>query len=76
MKPYPRQIEIDYSSFLAYVMGPEVRCGMPRNAAFCRRCVILADRFRSPHLWKYEKGEWKLRHTVGGYTPPGTNYLR
>lgn len=24
----------------------------------------LADRFRSPHLWKYEGGEWKLRHNV------------
>lgn len=24
----------------------------------------LADRFRSPHLWKYENGKWRLRHTV------------
>jgi N-acetyl sugar amidotransferase len=24
----------------------------------------LADRFRSPHLWKIENGEWKLRYTV------------
>ncbi len=24
----------------------------------------LADSFRSPHLWKYEQGEWKLRHQV------------
>jgi N-acetyl sugar amidotransferase len=24
----------------------------------------LADQFRSPHLWKKEGGEWKLRHTV------------
>ncbi|MFT8348037.1 N-acetyl sugar amidotransferase [Clostridium saccharoperbutylacetonicum] len=24
----------------------------------------LADRFRSPHLWKFENGIWKLRHTV------------
>lgn len=24
----------------------------------------LADRFRSPHLWLRENGEWKLRHTV------------
>ena len=25
----------------------------------------LADtKFRSPHLWKKENGEWKLRHTV------------
>ena len=24
----------------------------------------LADKFRSPHLWKYDHGEWKLRHNV------------
>ena len=24
----------------------------------------LADRFRSPHIWKYEDGIWKLRHTA------------
>jgi hypothetical protein len=24
----------------------------------------LSDRFRSPHLWKYEDGEWRLRHKV------------
>lgn len=26
----------------------------------------LVDSFRSPHLWKWENGEWKLRHTVYG----------
>jgi N-acetyl sugar amidotransferase len=25
---------------------------------------LLSDRFRSPHLWKYETGEWKLRSAV------------
>jgi len=24
----------------------------------------LADSFRSPHLWKWEDGQWKLRHAV------------
>ena len=24
----------------------------------------LADRFRSPHLWKQEGGQWKLREAV------------
>ena len=24
----------------------------------------LTDRFRSPHLWKFEGNQWKLRHTV------------
>lgn len=26
--------------------------------------MILCDNFRSPHLWKKEGGEWKLRHAV------------
>lgn len=26
--------------------------------------LTLADKFRSPHLWKREGGAWKLRHTV------------
>ena len=26
--------------------------------------MYLADKFRSPHLWEYAKGKWKLRHTV------------
>jgi N-acetyl sugar amidotransferase len=26
--------------------------------------MALADRFRSPHLWKREGGKWVLRHTV------------
>jgi hypothetical protein len=28
------------------------------------RFLTLADKFRSPHLWISEKGEWKLRHVV------------
>ena len=24
----------------------------------------IADSFRSPHLWKRENGEWRLRHVV------------
>ncbi|HUP93643.1 MAG TPA: hypothetical protein VM164_01960 [Burkholderiales bacterium] len=24
----------------------------------------LADRFRSPHLWRYDNGDWRLRHAV------------
>jgi len=24
----------------------------------------LADSFRSPHLWRWQDGQWKLRHTV------------
>lgn len=28
------------------------------------RFIELCDQFRSPHLWKKENGEWKLRHNV------------
>lgn len=28
------------------------------------RFFELVDRFRSPHLWKQEAGEWKLRHPI------------
>jgi N-acetyl sugar amidotransferase len=28
------------------------------------RFLDLCDQFRSPHLWKKENGEWKLRHQV------------
>src|SRR5262245_39061714 len=36
----------------------------------------LADRFRSPHLWKRENGEWRLRHTAWEHTPVGADYIR
>jgi hypothetical protein len=24
----------------------------------------LAEQFRSPHLWRYQRGAWQLRHAV------------
>ena len=30
----------------------------------CEYFLRLADRFRSPHIWKFENGQWKLRHAV------------
>lgn len=30
------------------------------------RFLELCEKFRSPHLWKKNDGEWKLRHTVNG----------
>ena len=32
--------------------------------------MMLADSFRSPHLWKFENGKWHLRHTVSGAAKP------
>lgn len=26
----------------------------------------ICDRFRSPHIWKYDNEKWKLRHTIYG----------
>jgi N-acetyl sugar amidotransferase len=28
--------------------------------------MSLADKFRSPHLWRRDHGQWRLRHTVFG----------
>jgi hypothetical protein len=36
----------------------------------------LADRFRSPHLWKFEDGEWRLRQTIWQHAPVGRDYVR
>ncbi|NCP19531.1 MAG: N-acetyl sugar amidotransferase [Erythrobacter sp.] len=45
---YPARYEAE---FLDYI-------GMDRD-----EFLALADTFRSPHLWKIEDNEWKLRHT-------------
>lgn len=50
---YPARYEAE---FLDYV-------GMNRD-----EFLALADSFRSPHLWKIEDGEWKLRRTPWGQT--------
>ena len=31
---------------------------------------MLCERFRSPHLWRYDQSGWHLRHTVFHSTPP------
>ena len=45
---YPKRYEAE---FLDYI-------GMQRDEFF-----ELCDRFRSPHLWKIENSEWRLRDT-------------
>lgn len=37
--------------------------------------MALADTFRSPHLWKYEDKQWKLRHQVTNLETTKANYL-
>lgn len=52
MRRYEGEYPIRYEKeFLEYI-------GMTRDEFF-----DTCDRFRSPHLWKVEDGEWKLRHT-------------
>ena len=31
--------------------------------------MSLAEKFRSPHLWSREGGQWRLRHTVWQEAP-------
>lgn len=50
---YPARYETE---FLEYV-------GMSRE-----EFMAVCDRFRSPHLWTVQDGEWKLRHTPWGRT--------
>jgi N-acetyl sugar amidotransferase len=46
---FPRRY---FSEFLDYISMTE------------KEFFEIADRFRSPHLWKKENGDWKLRHVV------------
>jgi hypothetical protein len=32
----------------------------------------LCDKFRSPHLWKKEGSEWRLRHPIWETAPGAT----
>ncbi|CAA7622603.1 LPS biosynthesis protein [Magnetospirillum sp. LM-5] len=54
---------------LSYLSLPETE--FPEAARLFEQPIMdrdyflhLADRFRSPHLWRLDKGEWKLRNTV------------
>lgn len=37
--------------------------------------MALADTFRSPHLWKQEDGQWKVRHQVTNLEKTSADYL-
>jgi hypothetical protein len=37
--------------------------------------MALADTFRSPHLWKKEGEQWKLRHQVTNLEKTKAEYL-
>ncbi len=57
------------------IPGGLARCSSSRSWT-AQYFMHLADRFRSPHLWKYEDGEWRLRHAVWQHTPIGKDYLK
>lgn len=53
-----RYLTIDEKSF------PEAYKQFAHPAMDHEYFMELADKFRSPHLWKKADGEWRLRHTV------------
>jgi N-acetyl sugar amidotransferase len=55
--------------FLKYISidpksNPEAAKNFEQPIADKDYFMSLHDRFRSPHLWIYENGSWRLRHTV------------
>ena len=45
------------------IPGGVARCSSSRSWT-APTSTSLADQFRSPHLWKHEGGQWRLRHSV------------
>lgn len=54
-----RYLSIDEKNF-----SPETRACFEQPMMDAAYFSDLTDRFRSPHLWMYDNGEWKLRRTV------------
>ena len=45
---------------------PEAACMFEQPIMDRAYFLKLAERFRSPHLWQWRDGEWRLRHSVWG----------
>ena len=63
---YPRRFSSETFSYLSLSKEefPESSKVFERPIMDEAYFSLLADNFRSPHLWFYEDGEWRLRHTV------------
>lgn len=66
---YPARFEkevFEYMSIREKEFGPKVTAKFKNPIMTRESFMALCDEFRSPHLWKFENGQWKLRHTVFG----------
>lgn len=63
---YPDRFDDEVFDYLSISKKEYPRAhGMFKQLVMDKECFMeLADSFRSPHLWQYQNGLWKLRHTV------------
>ena len=64
---YPARFEkelFEYMSIREKEFGPKIAARFKHPIMTRETFQELCDDFRSPHLWKREKGQWKLRHAV------------
>lgn len=67
---YPARFEkeiFEYLSIREKEFGPAIAAKFEHPVMTRESFMALVDEFRSPHLWKYNNGQWTLRHTV--FTP-------
>jgi len=64
---YPARFEkevFEYVSIHEKEFGSKIASKFKNPIVTRESFLELCDEFRSPHLWKFEQGQWKLRHTV------------
>ncbi len=64
---YPSRFEkevFEYMSIREKEFGKDIVAKFKHPIMTRETFAELCDEFRSPHLWKYENGQWKLRHSV------------
>jgi N-acetyl sugar amidotransferase len=65
---FPKRFEQDFLNYISIdpKQFPEAHKMFEQPKVDHDYFMDLHDRFRSPHIWKKENGQWKLRHTVWG----------
>jgi N-acetyl sugar amidotransferase len=64
---YPHRFEkevFEYMSIREKEFGKDITAMFEHPIMTRETFLAHCDEFRSPHLWKKENGEWKLRHTI------------
>jgi hypothetical protein len=63
---WPARFEMELMEYLSIDprLGNKVVSAFTQPTMTKEHFLQIADNFRSPHLWKNEYGEWKLRHMV------------